>query len=64
MPKEQTIRFYTAAERYVGWQYLSRITYFELLNWLNSKNYIMLNERKIDSSVNEDDLFALLRSKK
>lgn len=63
MPKKQTIRFYTSTDRYVGWNYLHKTTYFDIVDWIRSYNYIMINEQKIHHDTPSNQIFALLRKK-
>jgi len=67
MPK-LTIRFYSASDTYHDWKYLSEVTYFEILNWINSGNYIKhkdpIIDSIIDSNSSKNQIFALLRKGK
>jgi hypothetical protein len=64
MPKKQTIRFYTASDRYSDWKYLSDTTYFDIINWTRSGNYILINEQRIDKSTSSNQIFVLLLLKR
>lgn len=63
MPKKTTLRFYNSSDKYVEWKYLSDITYFEILNWIKSGNYILVKDQRIDASSKSTAIFALLRRK-
>ena len=54
--KRQTFRFYTDSGHYKGWKYLRRGNYTELLNWIRSGNYVMINAHKI-TWINRQLLF-------
>lgn len=59
-----TVRFYNSYGNYMGWKYLSKVTFFELKNWLISGNSIFYKEQMFDSNSNNNDLFLLLRKSK
>lgn len=64
MPKP-TIVFYNKNNFYMGWKYLSRVTFFELKNWLLSGNYFFYKEQLFKDKLTKDnDLFILLRKQK
>jgi len=64
MPKP-TIVFYNKYDSYMGWKYLSRVTFFELKNWLLSGNYFYYKEQLFEGeSTKNNDLFLLLRKQK
>jgi len=62
--KKPTIRFYSSSDTYQGFKYLSEVTYFELLNWLKSGNYLKHKEQVITASSSSNLIFALLRKGK
>lgn len=60
MPKP-TICFYNQYDTFMGWKYLSKVTFFELKNWLVSGNYFFYKDQLFDSDTTNNDLFPLLR---
>lgn len=69
MPKKTTLRFYTPSDHYTGWQYLTETTYFYIINWTESDNYILIKDhltdkdQRIDKDTPVSNIFALLRRK-
>ena len=63
MPKP-TISFYNQYNTYMGWKYLSNVTFFELKNWILSNNYFFYKDQLFDIDSNNNDLFILLRKQK
>jgi hypothetical protein len=63
MPKKTTLRFYTASERYSGWKYLKDVTYLEIINWIQSYNYILIGDMRLDIETPLNNIFMILRRK-
>jgi len=59
-----TVRFYSASDTYTGWKYLNEVTYFELINWIKSGNYLKHKDSVISSTSTQSQIFALLRKGK
>ena len=63
MSKRTTVRFYTAYGQYKGWQYLNKTTYFQIINWLNSYNYLLVGNQRYEKDSPAHKIFKLLKRK-
>jgi hypothetical protein len=63
MPKP-TIRFYNHLGTYMGWKYLTQVTYFELLNWLKSGNTLRWKDQELGPASTSAQIFLVLRRTK
>ena len=50
--KMTTIKYYTNENKYMGWNKYSNKNYLELINWINSGNYVVINNKKIKIVTN------------
>jgi len=41
-----TIKYYTSNNRYMGWNKYCNNNYSEMRSWLNSGNYVIINDVK------------------
>lgn len=64
MPKKPTARYYTDSDRYMGWNYVYRITLFGFKHWIQSGNYFLINDRRIDKQTPLDELITLIKEYK
>lgn len=62
--KKPTIRFYSSSDHYHGFKFISDVTYFELLGWLRSGNYLKYKDQVITNRSSRNQIFAILRKGK
>jgi len=61
MNKKKTIRFYNSFGTYMGWKYLTKVTYLELLNWIRSGNILKFQKQTLTKQSHSNEIFAILR---
>lgn len=43
--KRQTIKFYANGVTYMGWKYVDKTTYREVMNWIRSGNSVVIGKQ-------------------
>ena len=45
----------------MGWKYLTKVTYFELINWLKAGNTLRFQKQTLTKQSHSNEIFAILR---